>query len=225
MSKIFSDDEVKYLKQILSSLPLDEYLAKAKQQQYAQGLRGEVESEWLSNFLANAYKSVENDTNIGSAFLVNEATGEPHTVDTVVEFYKGAIGLDKLLEKSASLDIPLSKKQAEDIQKKNLEVNLSQFKDKIYEHTSNYISSHHGIADIPAILYDLREIFGDDIIFKMEEELTDFIKNKRLEYGYSGEKDPKYKNSPFALKVDNNKADADNNIFYNIKENGGSSKG
>lgn len=235
MSIYLDDEALMELNKLLGSSALQEYVVKSEREQYARGLRGEVTSNWLDSVMDRMYmNSAKTVDESPQPFLVNEATGEQHTVESMVEHYKDAVGLD-LITKEAALKIPLSIKQAK---KEHGIVDLptSKKKDEVDPEKENailgdmliaihdHLSSHRGYADKQAIVYDLRNTYGEDVVEKFKVRIEEEIEKVRDSYS----NDDPYSQLPYAskgqpLKV-NYGPSPDSNIFQNIREQGGSGR-
>lgn len=138
-----------------------------RQAQHAQNLRGEVTAGWLDSFMNRMYAS---EVKIAD-HLVDATTGKAHTVESMVAELRDRVKLD-ILTKSGG-DIPLSKKMAEQIVNPTME--------ELETSIRNFLTSHRGYADDQAILYHLRETFGEDGVNKLSDKLTEKIKLLKTE--------------------------------------------
>lgn len=156
----------------------------------ARNMRNEVHADWLENFFQRMHGSYEAQ----GSHRINSETGRPHTVESMTAEYSKKIGLDKLIsqsshdagamQKAASLDVPLSKKQANDFLKKKelTDEERAALWEDIKHHIYSHLSSHRGYADAPAIVYELREVFSEDIINEFSDELMDEIEKQKQHY-------------------------------------------
>jgi len=172
-----------------------------------------------------------NNTDNAPKHLINEATGQEHTVESMVDEYRKKVGLD-VIHKFASGDLPLSKKQAKSNQgiselskqKKNklTETEQENLIDNIIQYIADHLSSHRGHADTHAIVYNLREKFGESVIEENKARCLEEIANCKSKYDYGDA----YSKLPPSLKGDpikiNLSPSQDDNIFENIRERGGS---
>lgn len=232
MSIYLDDEALMELNRLLGSSALQDYVIKSEREQHARGLRGEVTSNWLDSVMDRMYMNTSKTVDDApQPFLVNEATGEKHTVESMVEHYKEAVGLDSIT-KEAALKIPLSIKQAKtehgivdfpskkkdelDPEKEN--AILGDMLIDIHDH----LSSHRGYADKQAIIYDLRNTYGDDIVEKFKVRVDEEIGKVRDSYS----NDDPYGQLPYASKGQPLKVNygpgPDSNIFQNIRDQGGS---
>lgn len=227
MSFDFDDEALAELNRLLNAPSLQDYVLKAEREDHAKALRGEVTANWLDKFMDRM--CIDQAASNTPEHLVNEATGQQHTVESMVEQYREEVGLD--LIKSAELDLPLSKKQAAEHgiidlpnQKKKDELDEDEeaaLLGDMLQSISDHLSSHRGFADTQAIVYDLRETFGDDAVLRHEERIAEEIENAKSQYTH----DDPYGRLPYApkgqpLKVNYGPSEEDN-IFRNIRDRGG----
>jgi hypothetical protein len=224
----FDNEALAELSRLLNTSSLQEYVAKEEREEHARGLRGEVTANWLDKFMDRM--SQDTPAAQGSDNLVNEATGESHTVESMVEQYRDAVGLDAI-QKSANIDFPLSKKLAAENgivdfpnQKKKPEIDeeadarlLGEMVQAIHDH----LGSHRGYSDTQAVVYDLRESFGDVDVERHSERIMEEIEEAKTQYTHE---DPAGR-LPYApkdqpLKINYGPSDEDN-IFRNIRDQGG----
>ena len=133
---------------------------------HVRSLRGEVTASWLDNFMDRM-----NQNMVTESHLINAETGKPHTVETLVADLRQRVGLDALAEKQPEVEIPLSKKKA----------TLLDF-DKIKTSIDNFLSSHRGHTDDQAVLYYLRDLFGEDKVNELSDKITTYIAESRKQY-------------------------------------------
>lgn len=217
------------IRAILSNPALKPYMTRLEaeeRQLKARNLRDEVHSDWLMDALTriSGTSSVDAIEPKQSA-LINEATGKPHTVESMVAFYRDRIGLDAIhkssefnsdMDKSAS-EIPLStapSAEGANIKKKDSNVEL----DEMMVYIDGHLSSHRGYATVPAVIYDLREVFGPDLVQKYSKQLETAIESKLEGLKKSMTPDrPRVELYNKPQKI-NEGIPENNNIFENIKD-------
>lgn len=208
MSDEISAKALKELQLFLESKAYNEI----RKQDYARGWRGEITANWLDNFMNRMYK-----TEVSKAtHLINAKTGKPHTVDSLVAELQDRVGLS-LLTKEGNDDIPLSKKMAEQASANSMQ--------EIKKAIGNFLSSHRGHADSQAILYYLRDTFGEDTINKFEDNIVQEIDKMRGEYQEPVLMDRSLDDAVLGqpLKLDDQDLDKDQ-MFANIEDGLGQSK-
>lgn len=221
---------IEEIRAILSSPALKPYMTRleAEERQIkARNLRDEVNSDWLMDALTriSGVSSVDAIEPKQSA-LINEATGKPHTVESMVAFYRDKVGLDAIhkssefekseMDKSAS-DAPLSTVPADqktDPKKKDSDIKLNE----MIAYIDGHISSHRGYVEAPAIIYDLREVFGSDLVQLHLKNLKDIIESKIKAFEKNKPQDrPRVELYSRPQKV-NEGIPENTNIFENIKD-------
>lgn len=206
--------------------PLIERVEAEERQLRARNLRGEVSADWLTDALSRmGGVDTADASSVKTSVLINEATGKPHTADSMVDFYKDRVGLNSIqkssessgssLDKSASM--PLSKKMLvaeDDSAKKKVDSALKE----VLEYVSSQLSSTGGYSDTPAIIEDLKSVFDPGFIqdnlsaikMDIEEKKAIFLKNNPPER-------PRFILYHQPQKVNEGHPENDN-IFENIKE-------
>jgi hypothetical protein len=135
---------------------------------HARGLRGEVTANWLDNFMSQMYhQEVQKSSN-----LVDAKTGQIHTVESLVAELRERVGLDTLTKSGTGHNIPLSKKMAEQVV----------IPSDVTKAIENFLSSHRGHADDQAVLYYLRDTFGDEQINKISDKITTEIQRLKTQF-------------------------------------------
>lgn len=177
------DEDLKELRTLLADPSVQQML----QAEYAEdrkviarNLRNEVCADWLENVFQRL--CVDIDSN--ASHRTNSETGRPHTVESITAEYRKKIGLDlllteandnpKALKVAATLDIAISKKQAQELFKKK-DLNrqeLGSLWQDIKQYISDHLSSHRGYSDEPAIIYDLREVFSKETVDHFDDEIV-----------------------------------------------------
>lgn len=176
---------------------------------HAKGLRGQVTANWLDSFMNRMYQNeVTKTTN-----LVDSKTGKPHTVDSLVADLRERVKLDSLT-KSGGEDtaIPLSKKLADDMYADDMQ--------KIIRAIENFLSSHRGHSDDQAILYFLRDTFGEEKVNKLSDQITKKIEQLKKEYVEPMVNDDSLADAALGqpLKLDDQDLNKDDEIFTNIQD-------
>lgn len=165
-------DDIKISEKALRELKLlteSNAWSAVRRVEHAQGLRGEVTANWLDSFMNRMYKNEVNK----ESHLINAKTGRPHTVESMVEDLRERVKLDSITKQSSINDIPLSKKMAE--QKNELEMQ------EVSRTIENFLTSHRGHADDQAILYFLRDTFGEEKVNKLHDAILKKIEQLRAE--------------------------------------------
>lgn len=193
-----SDDFVIELQSLLASPVLRQIVQDIEREDQAlvgQNLRNEVQADWLSN----VFDRMSRDVNLNvESHQINKETGQPHTVESMVEEYHKKIGLSELISKAneddgesvakvASIDIPLSSKQADYLFKKKeySDEELSLVWQRMKEFIDSHLKSHRGYSDAPAILYDLKDAFGSDLVNMLYKKITDEVVKQKQAYDVS----------------------------------------
>lgn len=139
--------------------------------EHAKSLRGEVTANWLDSFMNRMYQSEINK----QEHLVNAKTGKPHTVESMVQELRERVQLDSLTKSGKPTgELPLSKKMAEQMYAHDMQ--------EITKAIENFLSSHRGHADDQAVLYFLRDTFGEEHINKLSDQITKKIEQLKKEY-------------------------------------------
>lgn len=193
--------------QALHGLFAEPVFNKYRQHYYASSARNEVHADWISNVM-NTLQNIS-DTNV-SANLINDKTGKVHTVDSMVADLKDRVKLDSI-EKAASTkgtkdtkEFPLSalamgfdSATEEDDAKKNI------IWDKMLTFVESHVNSHHGHADTPAIMHDLRLKFGEDMLneigIKKVKDLVERVKGEFHTQDIDALLPPAYTGDPIPL--------------------------
>lgn len=136
----------------------------------ARNLRNDVQADWLSSFMQTM---IGKEDSTEKKHQINKQTGKPHTVQSMVEEYKSKIGLER---KTSSLNnedngLPLSSKQAVDENQELWE--------KIVLKISEHLGSHRGYSDPPAIIYELRDFFGENTINDFHNKILKEIERQK----------------------------------------------
>jgi len=184
----WNEKSLKELHELLMQPSVQSILQKAQgedRQIVARNLRNDVQADWLDSFFNRMSQE-------STASRINKETGKPHTVESMVEEYKEKIGLKSIISQPAEekltsvadFDIPLSKKQANDFLKKKelTDLDRSAVWDDILQHISAHLSSHRGYADTPAIVYELRDTFGQGLIEEFGDKLIKEIIKQKGQY-------------------------------------------
>lgn len=166
MSEIeFSNEMIKQIKDLVNSEPF----SVVRREAFAREWRNETTADWISNFMSRM-KSKDDA-------LVNAKTGQPHTVESMVEELRERVKLDNIQKTAGISDLPLSAKMVvEARKKKDLSDTTLQ---SINQFINDLYGSHRGHIDDPAVIYACREKFGDQIVADYGSEIEDIIKEAR----------------------------------------------
>lgn len=218
------DESLAALQSLLNEPSVQSFMRDSNARDRAASLRGEVTANWLDSFLTRMSLDTNNQL---EPHLINEATGQLHTVESMVNMYKEQVGLDNIT-KSADLKIPLSLKASnhgveEMPTKKEQEAErarLAEVLEDMKKDISHMITSHRGYVDTPAAIYEVREKYGLNEVNALKSELLEFIEAAKEEY-MSSNPDVKLPEAGqgMPIRVEHGKG-VDDDIFMNIRERG-----
>lgn len=162
----------------------------------AASLRNGVEPDWVEDFFINYANLTSVDSSFASGHPINAATGQAHTVESMVEELKQRVCLDQI-SKTASV-IPLYKKAMEPDQ-------------QILNDMSNYIQTYHlkpahGYPGSEVLFDTIKDKFGmetvmsigRDRIMEMIDKTKETFKEPNIAEGL-----PKYDGKPISIKQEN----------------------
>lgn len=203
-------DDVKISERALRELKLlteSKVWQDIRKAEHAKSLRGEVTANWLDSFMNRMYQNEVNK----QEHLVNAKTGKPHTVESMVQELRERVKLDSLTKSGEPSEIPLSKKMAEHMHAHDMQ--------SITKAIENFLSSHRGHADDQAILYFLRDTFGEEHINKLSDQITKKIEQLKKEYAEPLLSDEAVADAALGqpLKLDDEDLNNDG-IFTNIQD-------
>lgn len=181
-----------------------------RQAEHVRGLRGEVTANWLDNFMnrMNRLESEKGETS-KTSHLINAETGRPHTVESMVEELRKRVKLDTLT-KSGENEIPLSKKMAKQLEEASMaNITLA---------IENFLSSHRGHADDQAILYYLRDTFGEEEINKISDKITAKITELKKDFAEPLLYDNSLAESALGQPLKLDESFNNDELFSNIKD-------
>lgn len=173
-----TDNELSALRELLNS----DACMKVQRADLVSRARNDATANWIENFMRTMYEK-SNNLQVDS-HLINEKTGKPHTVETMVESLQERVGLNTI-QKEASAYFPLtmkiiadgdSKKKESDDEEKPEDDELLE---SIKQFVDDMFSSHRGYVDNPAVIYALREKFGPDKVSKCQSIIDELLNETR----------------------------------------------
>lgn len=221
------------IKEILSNPALRPFVSRIEaeeRQLKARNMRDEVNADWLTDALSRIGGVDTVDASAPKeSILINEATGQPHTVESMVALYRDRVGLDTIqkssetsgnnLGKSASWsDTPLSKKRiAADDSASKKKVDSPILKEML-AYIDSHLASHRGYSDGPAIIFDLREVFGQEDVQENSDRLLNEIESRKKTFLSQNPPDKPHFILYHQPQKVNEGTPENNDIFENIKE-------
>ena len=109
---------------------------------------------------------------------INAKTGETHTVSSLVEELKDRVNLSYVL-KNASIKqsaFPLSAKAM------NSKEMSDEKKVNVFSYIKSILDAHHGYCDSPAIIFNLKEKFGEELISSNFEFVESSVKDIKKQF-------------------------------------------
>lgn len=154
---------------------------KMEQRQVFAGMRNQAEPDWLQS-LYSKFATLG-----GTDSQINEKTGQPHTVESMVQELRERVKLDGLT-KQASVRIPLSRIAMEREQEKSEETSKKEREEKLpelFNFIEDLFSSHRGFVDTPAVIQECRSKFGNELCHSFSEEILEQVKKMRDKFDVS----------------------------------------
>lgn len=165
----FSEESLSQIRSLMNNPVFDEL----RRRQAASQLRNDVTASWIDHFMNRMNPSSTNAT-------INQKTGQPHTVESMVEELRERVKLDSIT-KQASIDFPLVINAT--VKKKLTPEEKEKFIEKVRTFIENMFSSHRGYVDDPAVIYECRSQFGDEDTIEFASEIIEEVKKARESLG------------------------------------------